>query len=78
MEQNLTPVYCATKLEAVELKLEELKARRLALLDKDEKSLSRREIAELAEYAELKAKLEAKEAYWCERLSKAQGILQVG
>jgi hypothetical protein len=73
MEQNLTPVYCATELKAVEQKLEELKARRLALLDKDEKSLSRREIAELAEYAELKAK----EAYWCERLSKAQGIVQV-
>jgi hypothetical protein len=70
--ENFT--YCATELKAVEQKLEELKARRLALLDKDEKSLSRREIAELAEYAELKAELKAEKAKWNERLDKAQGM----
>jgi hypothetical protein len=58
----------------VEQKLEELKARRLALLDKDEESLSRREIAELKDYE----KLEADKAKWFELLQKAQGMCILG
>jgi DNA-binding protein H-NS len=74
MEQNLTPVYCATELKAAEKKLEELKARRLELLRKKEAERDDAEKAELADYEELKAN----KAKWFELLQKAQGIVQVG
>jgi hypothetical protein len=78
MEQNLTPVYCATKLEAVELKLETLKARRLALLKKKEEERDDAEKAELKDYEELKADMLNDKAKWFDLLQKAQGIVQVG
>jgi hypothetical protein len=58
------------ELKKVELKLEELKARRLVLLKKKEAKRDDAEKAELAEYA----KLEEDKVKWFDLLQKAQGI----
>jgi hypothetical protein len=72
-----TFTYCATKLEAVEKKLEELTAEYIALLDKDKKSLTPSERRKVDNYDSNLAELKADKAKWFELLRKAQGIVQV-
>jgi hypothetical protein len=74
MEQNLTPVYCATELKAVELKLEAL----TNLLDKEKNALTPSEKRKVDNFDSELAELKANKAKWFELLQKAQGIVQVG
>ena len=54
----------ASKLEAVEAEIKAHKAKRLVLLGKEEETLTRPELAELADYKEELDKLEEKQERW--------------
>jgi predicted nuclease with TOPRIM domain len=73
--ENLTEY---KELKKVELKLEELTAEYIALLDKDKGSLTPSERRKVDNYDSNLAELKADKAKWNERLDKAQGIVQVG
>ena len=62
----------ASKLEAVEAEIKAHKAKRLVLLGKEEGTLTRPELAELADYKEELAKLEEDKAYWKELVKEEQ------
>ncbi|KAG5456970.1 MAG: LOW QUALITY PROTEIN: hypothetical protein BJ554DRAFT_3140, partial [Olpidium bornovanus] len=65
----LTSEVALQKLEVVEADIQKLKG----LLDKDEKELTRREKAELADYDQQLAELRRREHHWQAEMSKASG-----
>lgn len=69
----LTAELANQKLEAVEAAIQNLRERRLELLDKDEKDRTGREQAELADYDQQLADLRRREQHWQAEMSKASG-----
>ena len=69
---NLTPAYCAKKLEDVEKEIKDLTSAYLTLLDKEEKHLLPSEKKKVKDYDANLAKLEAEKKDWIGLLKEAQ------